>query len=148
MLSIRFILVIAVALSAALAAAAQEVLIGERDIARPGGSYVTLAVADAAACASLCGRDGLCLAWTHRAAGMCELKAVTPPPVATLGARSGLSQRAPDFARRLPLPELAHAEPPAATIAAAEPPMRSEVALLGGPDPEDEWLRPRLGGGP
>jgi len=134
-------------------ALAQEVLIGARDTARPGGSYATLPSADAANCARLCTADGLCMAWTQRADAMCELKAVVPAPVTMQGAISGLSARAPDFARRV---AVAAATPATAEIAtepaievkttAADAP--SEVALLGGLTDTENPLRPRFGGSP
>jgi|CXWL01.1.fsa_nt_gi hypothetical protein len=138
-----------IAAAFATSAAAQQVLISERDIARPGGSYATLAIADAGACEALCARDTLCLAWTYRADAMCELKAVIPPPVAVAGAHSGLSARAPEFARAIALPELAAAPAPQELAVAAtltRPDTPTEMALLGGPT--EDALRLRLGSAP
>lgn len=149
MFRIRVFLIATIALTAAFGATAQEDRIGERDVARPGGAYATLTIADAAACAQLCSRDGLCMAWTQRSDGMCELKAVIPPPVATAGARSGLSVRAPEFARHVALPALSIAPPPTEAPDTVEPPAtRSELALLGGPEDGDDTLRLRFGRGP
>jgi hypothetical protein len=153
MLNLRASLITLVLCLTAAGALAQETLIGARDTARPGGSYTTLPSADAAACARLCSADSLCMAWTQRADAVCELKAVVPAPVATPGATSGLSARAPDFARRL---AVAEATPPQAEIAvepvieakttAADTP--AELALLGGLTDTENPLRPRFGGSP
>lgn len=109
-----------VAVSAAQAVA-QAPLIGQQDIAYPGGVYISLAVEDAAACARQCTQDEICMAWTYRAEAenSCELKAVVAAPVPETGARSGLSARAPDFARRL------------ANVAPAEETQSVSAAILG-----------------
>jgi hypothetical protein len=67
---------------------------------RPGGTYVLVPTADAAACAAQCAQDGLCLAWAFQpaAAQSCALKAVVTPVQAAEGATSGLAARAPGFA--------------------------------------------------
>jgi hypothetical protein len=67
---------------------------------RPGGGYVSVPAQDAQSCAALCARDPICMAWSVRAES-CELKAVIPAPSPSSGAVSGLSTRAPQFARRL-----------------------------------------------
>ena len=93
------------------------------------------------------------MAWTQRADAACELKAVAPAPVAMAGATSGLSARAPDFARRLGIVEAA--SPPVEI--AAEPAIEAkspaadtpaELALLGGLSDTENPLRPRFGGSP
>lgn len=153
MLTLRATLIAVVLCATAAGALAQEALIGARDTARPGGAYATLPSADAANCARLCTTDGLCMAWTQRPDAMCELKAVVPAPVAMLGATSGLSVRAPDFARRLEVAEAASvpaeiaAEPAVETTnSAVDAP--GEIALLGGLTDSENPLRPRFGGSP
>lgn len=140
-----FLVAAAIAAIAASAYAADEV--GERDVARPGGVYTTVNTTDATACAALCTRDDICMAWTLTSAGVCELKAVAPNPVQMTGAVSGLSPRAPDFLRRIGV-----APAPPQQLAAATPTehharRRSneevEQALLGGADGDD--LRPSFG---
>lgn len=137
-----------------LEAMAQTSLVGQSDTARPGGVYTNLSVPNAAACAQLCSEDGICLAWTFRAArnGACELKAVAPNAVSEIGAVSGLSSRAPEFTRRLAAsapPESASPQTAAADEASTEPlslinTPQSE-ALLGGPTALSPIsLRPRL----
>ncbi|MEJ0060465.1 MAG: PAN domain-containing protein [Terricaulis sp.] len=123
----------------AVEAAAQTPLIGQANIARPGGVYTTLSVREPAACAQLCSEDAICMAWTFRAQrdGDCELKAVASSPVVEMGAISGLSSRAPDFARRLAAP----AVPENASYSALETAENGE--LLGGPLTAPVSLRPR-----
>ena len=135
-----------VALALGARAVAQDLEVGEEGISRPGGVYLSLRVEDAAACSRACDADGLCLAWTFLRAGACELKAVAPNRVIEPGARSGLSPRAPDFARRIMRP-IAPPSPPAAVAEAAPAPAPDpEAALLGGPPmAAPEALRPRLG---
>jgi hypothetical protein len=128
----------------AVEASAQTPLIGQTNIARPGGVYTTLSVGEPAACAQLCSEDGICMAWTFRAArdGACELKAIAASPVVEIGAISGLSSRAPDFARRLAAP----AQSADAEIDATEP--QASDGLLGGPVGSGPVsLRPRLAEG-
>ena len=153
MLSFRATLISLVLCATAATAWAQEALIGARDTARPGGSYATLPSADAAACARLCTGDGLCMAWTQRADAMCELKAVVPAPVSLAGATSGLSARAPEFARRLAVAETTPTQPqiaaePAADVKIAAAGTPDELALLGGLTDAENPLRPRFGGSP
>src|SRR5512147_407839 len=99
----RLHLMLAAGAIAAIAtlARAETPLVGEQGIARPGGVYTTVRISDATQCAALCTRDSICMAWTQLDSGVCELKAVAPSPVAQSGAVSGLSPRAPDFARRV-----------------------------------------------
>ena len=112
----------------------------EPNIARPGGGYDTLQLASADACASACAEDALCMAWTLTAAGQCELKAIAPHPIAANGATSGLSARAPGFAR-LATPQQPAAAPPELRaqlpdILATSPPSAAhdnDADLLGGP---------------
>ena len=129
-----------------LAAAAQTPLIGEADTALPGGVYATMNADSVVACAQLCAADGLCLAWTYRAAanGACELKAVLPRPVAEAGAISGASSRAPAFAQALAATPAASAPAQIADNsgasaphpASSKPDIQSDVEsqLLGGPE--------------
>lgn len=133
----------------AAAAASPSLDLGDPDTARPGGVYTTLTVADAAACVRLCAQDSLCMAWTLRASGACELKAVITPRVAEYGARSGLSARAPAFARTIAdtrpalAPEIEAPPALALRMASSAPPASTNDELLGGDDTED--LRPRIG---
>lgn len=118
-------------ITAPAAAAAHEF-----GVARPGGVYASAASEDAGGCAAACEADGLCMAWTWRA-GVCELKATAPRPVIAAGAVSGLSARAPAFARAAtvetpaPLPDLraAFAPAPMPQVPASD----DEIELLGGP---------------
>ena len=143
----RFLILVAAAACAALGvqAQAQAPLIGQSDVARPGGFYVLLSAPDAAACARLCAEDSICMAWTFRAPA-CELKAVVPAPVAERGAISGLSARAPDFVRRIALAEAPEALTAPESIPDPAPSAEavSTDELLGGPAPSLA-LRPRLG---
>lgn len=153
MLSLRAALITLALCATGATALAQEALVGARDTARPGGSYATLPSVDAAACARLCTGDGLCMAWTQRADAMCELKAVVPAPVALTGATSGLSARAPDFARRLAVAETAPAAPEIASETVAEAKTSAsdasaDLALLGGLTDTENPLRPRFSGSP
>jgi hypothetical protein len=153
MLSLRATLITLALCASAAGALAQEALIGARDTARPGGSYATLPSADAAACARLCTMDGLCMAWTQRADATCELKAVVPAPVAMAGATSGLSTRAPDFARRLAVadttgPQHEIAPEPVAETRSSSADTPAELALLGGLTDANNPLRPRFSGSP
>lgn len=74
----------------------------DRGMARPGGVYANVAAPDAIACAQACADDALCMSWTFMSVagdGSCELKAVIPHPSPDVRATSGLSARAPAFAR-------------------------------------------------
>lgn len=136
-------------------AAAQSGPAGDADVARPGGVYNLLTTATADACASACAEDGICIAWTYLPGGACELKAVAPTPVRSIGARSGLSARTPAALRQADA--MALSQLPAAP--ALRPQMLAESApsapiyggvddsgLLGGvQDDTPEPLRPRLG---
>ncbi|MGE0596601.1 MAG: PAN domain-containing protein [Hyphomonadaceae bacterium] len=148
----------AIALSIGFTAAA-EAPIGDWNVDRPGAVYTSLRVDGALACAALCAEDGICMAWTLRER-TCELKAVAPAPIWAEGVVSGLSMRAPSFARRTVL--TAHAAPPSAqTVATALPAnvfpadelieplsetalLNADEALLGGPQNDNAHLRPRL----
>lgn len=126
-------------LTLVFAAPAGAEAIGEPDTARPGGAYSAMPAADPAACALACARDALCMAWTFRPAeaNACELKAVIPALRPERGATSGLSARAPAFARApitspAPVPGLRDRQaPPALASPALLPPGDEE--LLGGP---------------
>lgn len=148
----RILLLSVVAFGLGVEAAAQSSLAGDADIDRPGGVYTTLRLADAPTCASLCAADGICLAWTYRADGACELKAVIPAPIVSRGARSGLSSRAPAFAHRIAVQAPAERAStldiaPALPVAAERDHvgLDADYALLGGPMDAEEFLRPRLG---
>jgi hypothetical protein len=131
-------------LVASLPAQAQVPLIGESDLARTSGVYASFTAPDAAACAQICSRDSICMAWTYRSAARgCALGAVVAAPISEAGARSGLSARAPTFSRQMqialgPAPVLdppPHEETPA---------QAADTELLGGPPP-GAAIRPRLG---
>jgi hypothetical protein len=110
----------------------------ETGIARPGGAYQTLWTESATGCAAACDADGLCIAWSY-ASNDCELKAVAPQPVRDARTTSGLSARAPDFARALAPeapPELRADRPPAPAQPSAMTPTSSHDHygdLLGAP---------------
>ena len=108
-----------VAVSAAQAVALAP-LAGQPDVAYAGGVYTRLTVEDAVACAQSCEQDGICMAWTYRDAEdeSCELKAAIGALTPDAGARSGLSSRAPDFARSVAL--AAPVETPAVHSVSAE----------------------------
>jgi hypothetical protein len=141
---IQFMLATGAIAAITATAGAQTALVAERDVARPGGVYETVRTADTIACARLCTEDSICMAWTHQPSGACELKAVVPHPVTETGAMSGLSPRAPDFARRLSMAELA---PPPTLAPQAAPHRRArddgDSQLLGGAEQGD--LRPSFG---
>lgn len=122
---------------------------GEFNTARPGAAYLSSPAADADACARRCAEDGLCIAWTLQSTSACELHANASAPIVTPGAYSGLSPRAPAFARALALQA-----PPAETVNAsatnaapagedhlARAPRHEEAPdvaeLLGGPEDGD-----------
>lgn len=145
-----FFLFLSVAIGLGAQARAQKLEFGEEGISRPGGVYMSLSTEDAPACARLCETDGLCLAWTFFEAGVCDLKAIVPIAIVQQGARSGLSVRAPVFARRMPIPRASPRPSPAPEPAASSPsslPITdTDSALLGGPSTDlPEALRPRLG---
>ncbi len=116
-----------------------------------GGVYASLTVANASACARACEDDGICMTWTQRANGACDLSAIvsgTPPSDAVA---TGLSSRAPVFAQ-LQAPMLlppriveanGHPEPPAAEPESDVAEAEAAPMLLGGPNEGD--LRLRLG---
>lgn len=133
----RKLLVIAAALAASAAGASAF----EFGYARPGGVYATLSNFDAQRCAQACADDGICLAWTLTASANCELKAVAPAATPQQGAISGLSSRAPAFARLVAAP--APQAPPLRAAFAPPAPVQTparvleeqpdETGLLGGP---------------
>jgi hypothetical protein len=135
---------IALALGAALAVATSANATSQR----VNGSYTSVTARDANACARACADDGLCIAWIRHADAACDLMAIAPETPAPTGAEVGIATRAPSFAA-WPAP-IAATEPvvmsPAATqeIAIHQPETEATLALLGGPD--EETLRPRLGG--
>lgn len=126
--------------------------LGDHNVARPGGSYATVEAETPEACERLCANDTLCMAWSFHA-NVCEFKAIVPAAMAQEGVVSGVSVRAPASMR-------ASFEPtqPAATLAAvageheaidtrsaaARPEDEISLALLGGPNTEED-LRVRLG---
>ncbi|MET0182516.1 MAG: PAN domain-containing protein [Caulobacterales bacterium] len=145
----RPILITLTAFSASIAAASAH----EAHTARPGGVYASTFAANADECARTCGEDALCMAWTFKSDGGCELKAVAPAPMAQNGATSGLSSRAPEFARlvatpqpivpaanEIPSPELRPTTLAAAEIAPDRAPAPSSASddsgLLGGASAE------------
>ena len=147
----RFLVVIvfvAAIVTLTLQAFAEPPAIGDANTARPGGVYVSLAAEDAVACSRLCAQDDICMAWTYREkpAQACELKAVVTPAIAEEGAISGLSRRAPDFARRLaeataPTPPEGPPAPPSIAMTPVSTRHDASEGLLGGPD--DSTLRSR-----
>jgi hypothetical protein len=120
--------------------------IGETNVARPGGTFATLEAETPAVCERLCADDTLCMAWSFNA-NACELKAIVPAALAQNGVISGLSARAPAStrARLEAAPPESFAEGETHPLA-AEPRAEDDIsiALLGGPDTEEE-LRTRLG---
>jgi hypothetical protein len=136
--------IIALALGAALAAATSANATSQR----VNGSYMSVTARDAAACARACADDGLCIAWIRNADASCDLMAIAPNAPPALNAEVGIATRAPSFAA-WPRPATV-AEPVVAIALTApettprEPETEATLALLGGPD--DELLRPRLGG--
>jgi hypothetical protein len=135
----------------------QAATYSETNVSRPGGAYTNSPAPSASACASLCAGDSLCMAWDYAVATqVCELKAVTPAPRQASGFVSGLSARAPAFARAMSVPT-PQAPPPSLVLAAAPtstassdpaparspplspsaPPTENE-ALLGGPETASE----------
>jgi hypothetical protein len=150
---LRAILLFAAALAFGAHAAAQSGPAGDADVARPGGVYNLLTVATADACAQACASDGICIAWSLQPGGACELKAVAPAPVRSLGVRSGLSSRAPAGLRHADASALRALTPVAEAPApdASNPQLAAinsldDSGLLGGLGDEAlENLRPRLG---
>lgn len=140
-------LLLATVLTTALTGAFFSARAADDPLPRPAGAFATLEAADAAACMRLCADDGLCMAWTFRDAGACELRAVVPTAASEPGATSGVSARAPASMRRAivtappaqPAPEAPGTEPPATYAHASD-------GLLGGPEGPGPALRPRHGG--
>lgn len=130
----KLALVSFLALACGAGAALAQTALATREIgfARPGGVYATLPGADPDACARACAADGLCMSWTAIADGSprCELKAVIPHAVEDALAVSGLSARAPGFARLIAPREIG---PPAA-ITGEQP----QTASAPTPEPEAE----------
>lgn len=150
---VRTLILSAAALAFGAHAAAQNAPAGDADVARPGGVYNLLTTTNADTCASACSQDNICIAWTFQAGGACELKAVAPAPVRSVGARSGLSSRTPPNLRQADANALRALTPIAAAApqAAANPQLAAlsgldDSGLLGGLEDEaPETLRPRLG---
>jgi hypothetical protein len=123
--------------------------IGDSNVARPGGAFSTVDVANAAACERLCADDTLCMAWSFRG-NSCELKAIVPRAVTENGAASGLSTRAPASMRaqpEAPVPAVLPSVTAEAEADAVSEPLTDDsvaMALLGGPE-DGEQLRSRLG---
>ena len=132
----------------------------EPGLARPGGVYVVVPAAEATVCAQACEADALCMSWTYMADASgpsCELKAVIPHTVPEMRATSGLSARAPAFARlvgaRQPIgyprpltgpvsaspaePAAAASPSPAATTTHATPTLANAPPPLPRDDPSD-----------
>lgn len=144
------LLILAAVLAFSFEAAAQGTA-GQFNTARPGAAYMSTPAADSEACARRCAEDGLCMAWTFQTSNACELHANVSAPVEAAGAYSGLSVRAPAFARTMTIGKPTTAvntpettvTPTAETLAEAPLEEAPEVAgLLGGPDEGD--LRPRM----
>lgn len=100
----RFLTIAAVLAFSAEAAASGAA--GDFNTARSGAAYLSSPAADADACARRCAEDGLCIAWTFQSTSACELHANASAPIVAPGAYSGLSPRAPAFARALTLQAL------------------------------------------
>ncbi len=96
----------------------------DQGVARPGGTYISLPLATATACADACAADGLCMSWTFVSAApaRCDLKAVIPHPVRDPSAASGLAARAPSFARLVAPSQIGPPRDLAAAAPAHEPP--------------------------
>lgn len=117
----RIVLICLALAASASAALAQTAPFGQPGMSRPGGAYSTIAADSPALCAQQCDADRLCMAWDYQASRrQCDLKAVTPRPIPAPGFISGLSARAPDFARAMAPP--APIQPPAAEAAIAPAP--------------------------
>lgn len=155
MRSLRIVSVAVAAIVFGSCAAAQTAPAGDAEVVRPGGVYALLTSDSAAACATLCADDSLCMAWNFQPGGACELKAVTTAPVRSPGARSGLSARLPAALRqadaaalRLLAPEPGggarqDSDRPPVFASSAAP---DDTGLLGGvEDDQPGALRPRLG---
>ncbi|MGE0045301.1 MAG: PAN domain-containing protein [Hyphomonadaceae bacterium] len=121
----------------------------ETGISRPGGVYAEMSVASADACAQACAEDGLCMSWTYRRGGTCELKATAPAPVAQDDAISGLSSRAPADLRAA-APAMVAAAAPAPPEEPLPQPPHEPVTLVRAstprPDPGDGLLGGREDG--
>jgi hypothetical protein len=105
------------------------------------GAFASIAARDAAECARLCADDRLCIAWSFRPEGSCELRATAPAEPA--GAAYGLSFRAPDALRHAPASSPAAS--PRARAAEVEAAVRPEddvsQLLLGGLEQDATGLR-------
>lgn len=143
----RFLLPVVVVIAAQIGAAWA---ISQENVARPGGTYATVEAETVAACERRCADDTICMAWSFHA-NSCELKAIVPAAIEQHGIVSGVSARAPASmrARFEPSPPQAatieaHEFEAEAPAAAAAPEDEISVALLGGPETEQD-LRARLG---
>ena len=137
----RFVMFCVIGLALTVEVAAEAPASGQSDVSRPNGIYASLNARDVAACEASCAADGLCLAWTYTPAGVCGLTAIASQPVFLQGARSGLSRRAPEFARQItytppPAPplRLTSLEPQYAPALGA----LDDSELLGGPEETPE----------
>lgn len=111
----------ALLVSAVMTVRADGVSAIEADMNRPGGAYLSLPASSADACVALCAQDQICMAWSFKAAdNACELKAVITPATPAEGFQSGLSARAPYFARHTGADADAPIISPAQTVAAIE----------------------------
>lgn len=146
---------------ASIVAACSLAALAPAQAANQSSAYQVVSLPNSGACAHACEEDGLCIAWTFAANGVCSLSAVAPQQLTTEAA-AGFSTRAPSFARaqaemrgatEQPV-VVAEATPPPSAPAPATPSSHSgemtyeeaSLALLGGP--EDDALRPRLGARP
>lgn len=142
----RYLIPVAVLILAQIGAAWA---LGDNNVARPGGSYATVEAATSEACERLCANDTLCMAWSFNA-NACEFKAIVPAAIAQDGIVSGVSARAPASMRARfepappPAPPIVTASAQETPLAAARPEDEISLALLGGPETEED-LRTRLG---
>ena len=145
----RYLLPLAVLIVAQIGAAWA---LGDYNVARPGGSYATVEAETPEACERLCANDTLCMAWSFHA-NACEFKAIVPAAIAQEGVISGVSPRAPASMRARFEPAQPEAtlavvadehEAMDTPVAAARPEDEISLALLSGPDTEED-LRVRLG---
>lgn len=136
-----------IVLFASVAAALDVSASGEKGVSRSAGAFAVFEVSDPDACARRCAEDSLCIAWTFRSSGACELTAIVPAAVAEPGAVSGLSARAPAFARSAPAPAPADHPTQEAeeVVTAAVDEDDASAQLLGAADDASVDLRLRFG---
>ncbi len=113
------------------------------------GAYASHTAQTPEACARICADDGLCVAWSLTAEGLCHLRATTPE--APAGIASGFSQRAPAALRQAfvnlapAAPPITEATPSNSETAASMQGGHDDGALLGGLEPRGETAELRLG---